>query len=175
MSSDVVAFAGVTKRYGDVVAVDDVSLRIRRGDIYGLLGLNGAGKTTLIRLLPGMVRPTAGVVSVFGEPIGPRTRRVWARVGHLVEAPSAYPELTVLENLSLQAHRDVAGRAAATDEHLRHAAVPGGEAVIVGAWCHRRDLAGLPGVEVVDPPLPLRLVLPGRVAHQQVAEVVVQV
>ena len=82
-------------------AVDAVDLRVDRGEIYGFLGLNGAGKTTTIRALLGMIRPSAGGVSLFGEPIGPGGRGPWRRVGHLVEAPAAYPELTVRENLEI--------------------------------------------------------------------------
>jgi ABC-2 type transport system ATP-binding protein len=84
-----------------VVAVDHVSVRVEQGEIYALLGLNGAGKTTLIRMLLGMVRPTAGRLSLFDLPIRPGVRSVWARVGYLVETPAAYPELTVRENLRL--------------------------------------------------------------------------
>src|SRR6266498_4792781 len=91
----------LVKRYGVVTAVDAVSLRVARGEIYGFLGLNGAGKTTTIRALLGMIRPSSGVVSLFGEPIGPGGCGPWRRVGHLVETPAAYPELTVRENLEV--------------------------------------------------------------------------
>src|SRR5215211_2941242 len=91
----------LVKRYGAVTAVDAVSLRVAKGEIYGFLGLNGAGKTTTIRALLGMIRPNSGVVSLFGEPIGPNGRGPWRRVGHLVETPAAYPELTVCENLEV--------------------------------------------------------------------------
>jgi len=92
---------GLSKRYGDVRAVDAVDLRVDRGEVYGFLGLNGAGKTTTNRALLGMIRPSAGGVSLFGEPIGPGGRGPWRRVGHLVETPAAYPELTVRENLEV--------------------------------------------------------------------------
>jgi ABC-2 type transport system ATP-binding protein len=117
MSGDAVTLAGLTKLYGDVTAVDDVSLRVPPGEIYALLGLNGAGKTTLIRLLLGMVRPTVGEVTVLGEQIHRGSRAVWSRVGYLVETPVAYPELTVRENLLLQArlHR-LDGRRDAVDD-----------------------------------------------------------
>lgn len=95
--------SGLTKHYGDVVAVDQLSLRIRPGEIYALLGLNGAGKTTTIRMLLGMVRPTSGTVSVLGTQVRPGQHAVWARVGYLVETPAAYPELTVTENLRVAA------------------------------------------------------------------------
>ena len=91
----------LTKNYGDVRAVNSVSLRVRPGEIYGFLGLNGAGKTTTIRTLLGMIRPSAGDVKVLGKPVGPHGRGPWARVGHLVESPSAYPELSVRENLEI--------------------------------------------------------------------------
>jgi ABC-2 type transport system ATP-binding protein len=91
----------LTKNYGDVRAVNSVSLRVRPGEIYGFLGLNGAGKTTTIRTLLGMIRPSAGDLKVLGQPVGPHGRGPWARVGHLVESPSAYPELSVRENLEI--------------------------------------------------------------------------
>jgi len=92
---------GLSKSYGDVHAVNAVSLRVKRGEIYGFLGLNGAGKTTTIRALLGMIRPSAGTVRVLGQAVGPNGRGPWAKVGHLVETPSAYPELTVHENLEI--------------------------------------------------------------------------
>jgi len=91
----------LSKFYGDVRAVNSVNLRVKRGEIYGFLGLNGAGKTTTIRTLLGMVRPSAGNVRVLDQAVGPNGRGPWARVGHLVESPSAYPELTVRENLEV--------------------------------------------------------------------------
>jgi ABC-2 type transport system ATP-binding protein len=92
---------GLSKFYGPVRAVDSVSLRVGRGEIYGFLGLNGAGKTTTIRALLGMIRPSAGSVKVLGQDVGPNGRGPWKRVGHMVERPSAYPELTVRENLEV--------------------------------------------------------------------------
>src|SRR5512138_659113 len=91
----------LSKSYGNLRAVDAVDLRVKPGEIYGFIGLNGAGKTTTIRALLGMIRPTAGSVRVLGERVGPNGRGPWRRVGHMVEAPSAYPELTVRENLEV--------------------------------------------------------------------------
>ena len=91
----------LSKHFGDVLAVDSVDLRVKQGEIYGFLGLNGAGKTTTIRALLGMIRPSAGDVKVLEQAVGPNGRGPWARVGHLVEDPSAYPELTVRENLEI--------------------------------------------------------------------------
>lgn len=89
----------LVKRYGAVTAVDGVSLRVDRGEIYAFLGLNGAGKTTTIRMLLGMVKPTAGEVRVLGQRITPGSTTPWQSVGYLVETPHAYPELSVRENL----------------------------------------------------------------------------
>jgi ABC-2 type transport system ATP-binding protein len=92
---------GLTKRYGAIRAVDDVSLRVRRGEIYAFLGLNGAGKTTTIRMLLGMIQPTSGAAYLLGRPVHVDARDLWAQVGYLVETPHAYPELTVRENLEV--------------------------------------------------------------------------
>ncbi len=92
---------GLSKYYGRVHAVESVNLRVGRGEIYGFLGLNGAGKTTTIRALLGMVRPSAGSVKVLGQEVGLGGRGPWRQVGHMVESPSAYPELTVRENLEV--------------------------------------------------------------------------
>jgi ABC-2 type transport system ATP-binding protein len=92
---------GLSKSFGKVRAIDSVSLRVGQGEIYGFLGLNGAGKTTTIRALLGMIRPSAGAVRVLGQAVGPNGRGPWRRVGHLVERPAAYPELTVRENLEI--------------------------------------------------------------------------
>ena len=91
----------LTKVFGDVRAVDAIDLRVSLGEIYGFLGLNGAGKTTTIRALLGMIRPSGGNVKVLGQAVGPDGRGPWAQVGHLVESPSAYPELSVRENLDI--------------------------------------------------------------------------
>jgi ABC-2 type transport system ATP-binding protein len=92
---------GLSKTYGEVRALDSVDLRVKQGEVYGYLGLNGAGKTTTIRALLGMICPSAGAVKVLGQPVGPHGRGPWSQVGHLVESPAAYPELTVRENLEI--------------------------------------------------------------------------
>lgn len=101
MSTYAIETNGMTKHFGQVTAVNDVDLHVGVGEIYGFLGLNGAGKTTTIRALLGMIRLNAGKVMVLGQPVGLHGRGPWARVGHLVEHPSAYPELTVRENLDV--------------------------------------------------------------------------
>lgn len=91
----------LAKRYGGVTAVEHLSLRVAEGEIYAFLGLNGAGKTTTIRMLLGMIRPTAGSAHVLGTRVRMGRRAPWAAVGYLVEMPSCYPELTVRENLEV--------------------------------------------------------------------------
>ena len=90
-----------SKSYGDVHAVKNVSLRVMPGEIYGFLGLNGAGKTTTIRAMLGMIHPSSGQISVLGQPVGPAGQGPWGKVGYLVENASAYPDLTVRENLEI--------------------------------------------------------------------------
>jgi ABC-2 type transport system ATP-binding protein len=101
MSDFAIETSKLTKDFGDVRAVDAIDLRVGAGEIYGFLGLNGAGKTTTIRALLGMIRPSAGDVKVLGQAVGPNGRGPWGQVGHLVESPSAYPELSVRENLEI--------------------------------------------------------------------------
>jgi ABC-2 type transport system ATP-binding protein len=89
------------KNYGDVKAVEHLSLRVAEGEIYAFLGLNGAGKTTTIRMLLGMIKPTTGSARVLQTRVRLGSREPWASVGYLVETPHCYPELNVLENLEI--------------------------------------------------------------------------
>ena len=90
------------KRYdGRIVAVDRLSLRVRRGEVYGFLGPNGAGKTTTLRMLLGLVRPTSGSALVLGAP--PGSPESLARVGALIESPTFYPFLSGRDNLRVLA------------------------------------------------------------------------
>jgi ABC-2 type transport system ATP-binding protein len=108
MTTDVVVTTrGLTKRFGHVTAVEDLDLEVRRGEIYAFLGRNGAGKTTTIRMILGLIRPMAGEVRVFGEPVRSSSPEWLRRVGCLVETATAYPNLTVRENLQL--HRRLTG------------------------------------------------------------------
>ena len=92
---------GLTKHFGDVIAVNNLSLNIHKGEIYGFLGLNGAGKTTTIRMFLGMIKPNSGSVSLLGTGIHPGNQAIWQRIGYMVETPGAYPDLTVRENLEI--------------------------------------------------------------------------
>jgi ABC-2 type transport system ATP-binding protein len=92
---------GLTKRYGGVEAVRDLDLEVREGDLFGFLGPNGSGKTTTVRMLLGLVFPTAGRVELLGQPMPRAGRTVLAEVGSLVEGPAFYPHLSGRANLSL--------------------------------------------------------------------------
>lgn len=91
----------LTKRYGEHLAVDAVSLTVRRGEVYGFLGPNGAGKTTTLRMVLGLVRPTGGSATVLGEPAGSPEANL--RVGALVEGPGFFPYLSGRDNLRVLA------------------------------------------------------------------------
>ncbi|HZL04707.1 MAG TPA: ABC transporter ATP-binding protein, partial [Coriobacteriia bacterium] len=93
---------GLTKTFGSVRAVEDLSLTVLRGEIYAFLGRNGAGKTTTIRLMLALIKPTAGSVEVLGHRMAPNAVRAFARIGSMVEGAGAYGNLTVRENLELQ-------------------------------------------------------------------------
>ncbi|NYJ07596.1 ABC transporter ATP-binding protein [Petropleomorpha daqingensis] len=101
MSETVVGTDRLTKRYGDRLAVDSVSLTVRRGEVYGFLGPNGAGKTTTLRMLLGLVRPSGGTATVLGAAPGSRT--AVAGTGALVEGPGFYPYLSGRDNLRVLA------------------------------------------------------------------------
>jgi ABC-2 type transport system ATP-binding protein len=89
--------AGATRRFGELTVVDRVDLTVAAGEVVGLIGANGAGKTTLIRMLLGLLAPTAGQVLLFGEPPSRRTR---ARLGYVPQSLGLYEDLTVGENLA---------------------------------------------------------------------------
>src|SRR5690348_3651556 len=111
--------AALTKRFGERVAVDAVSLSVPRGTAYGFLGHNGAGKTTLIRMLLGLTRASAGSASVLGLPVPDQRARALARVGAIVEEPSFYPHLTGRENLKVAAAMRDAASLMRIDEVLQ--------------------------------------------------------
>ena len=91
----------ISKTYKDIQAVKDVSITIHQGEIYGFIGLNGAGKTTTIRMFLGMIHPTNGACYIKGKKVSQKNYDIWKDVGHIVETPHSYPELTVEENLHI--------------------------------------------------------------------------
>ncbi|MEV4262965.1 ABC transporter ATP-binding protein [Kribbella sp. NPDC049584] len=96
-----VEVSGLTKRYGDTLAVDGVDLTVLPGEVYGFLGPNGAGKTTTLRILTGLIAPTSGDVRVLGGK--PGQTDVLGRTGSMIESPAFYPYLSGLDNLRLLA------------------------------------------------------------------------
>src|SRR5918992_1919653 len=98
---------GLTKRFGDFVAVEDLSFVVRRGDVYGFLGPNGSGKSTTIRMILGLIRPTSGEVRIFGRPATSPEER--AEMAGFVEAPGFYEYLSARDNLRLLAAADRRG------------------------------------------------------------------
>lgn len=97
----------IARRFGELTALQQVSLRVPESGVYGFLGLNGAGKTTTIRILLGLIKADAGSIELFGKPF---SRDVLRRVGSLVEMPSLYPHLTGRENLEVTRRQIAAPR-----------------------------------------------------------------
>ncbi|UCL87453.1 ribosome-associated ATPase/putative transporter RbbA [Pseudomonas sp. HS-18] len=94
---------GLTCRFGDFVAVDHVSFRIERGEIFGFLGSNGCGKSTTMKMLTGLLPASEGTCALFGQPVNANDMETRRRVGYMSQAFSLYAELTVLQNLELHA------------------------------------------------------------------------
>jgi ABC-2 type transport system ATP-binding protein len=104
-----VAARGLVKRYGHILAVDHVDLDVQPGDVYGFLGPNGAGKTTTLRMMLGLIRPTAGDVKLFGRDPLVEGAHALDGVAGFVEAPRFYPYLSARKNLELLAAFDGGG------------------------------------------------------------------
>lgn len=117
----------LSKSYNGEPAVDSIDLDVSAGEIHAIVGLNGAGKTSLMRMLLGMIRPDGGQALLLGTDVRTDPRAIWAQVGHLIETPFAYPELSVAGNL----------RAAA----LLHGLAPGGSQAAIDAAIDMFELA----------------------------------
>jgi len=130
MNTDVIRTENISKHYGDVRAVQGVSLCVRRGEVYGFLGLNGSGKTTTIRMLLGMIRPTSGAAFINGERVYADNTELWKHIGSLVEIPYSYPNLTVYENLEIIRRLRFISDKRATDQVI--------EKLQLGAYVNRR-------------------------------------
>lgn len=120
------------RHFGAEKAVDGVDLEVAVGEIHAVVGLNGAGKTTLMRLLLGMLRPDSGRARVLGHDAHQAPDHVWSVVGHLIETPFAYPELSVRENVMASAllHGLPGTRLDVVEEVI--------EAFELGHWSERR-------------------------------------
>lgn len=160
MSEVAVAIEKVTKRYGDLVAVDNVSLAISRGEVYSLVGANGAGKSTLFRMLVGITEPDAGRLSVCGEEISNRAPSTRKHLGYLPEELVLYERLTGREYLELVAGLKDAGASGITDELEFFELIPARNKLVGGYSLGMRKKIGLaaamlgsPDVLVLDEPL----------------------
>jgi ABC-2 type transport system ATP-binding protein len=98
---DAIRVHGLTKRYGEHVAVDGISFEVHEGEAFGILGPNGAGKTTTLEMIEGLRRPDAGEVEVLGQPVWPDPRSVQARIGVQLQSTSLFDKLTARELLVL--------------------------------------------------------------------------
>ena len=120
---DAIIAKGLTMRFGDFTAVDDVSFNIERGEIFGFLGSNGCGKTTTMKMLTGLLTPSDGEAWLFGQPTDAQDVATRSQVGFMTQAFSLYAELTVRQNLLLHArlfHIDKALIALRVEEMLEH-------------------------------------------------------
>jgi ABC-2 type transport system ATP-binding protein len=144
---------GLVKRYGDLVAVAGVDLTVNPGDVYGYLGPNGAGKTTSLRMMLGLIRPTAGIVRVFGrDPF--ETVRALEGVAGFVEAPTFYPYMSGHRNLELLAAFDGDGASARIDQALETVELSHRAGDRVGGYSHgMRQRLGIAAALLRDPGL----------------------
>ncbi len=102
-NDSIVALSCLYKSFGHIQAVDNLSLNVFRGDIYGFLGPNGSGKSTTIRMMLSLIHPDSGEVRLFGERLSENNRRILSKVGALIERPDFYNYLSALRNLEILA------------------------------------------------------------------------
>ncbi len=144
---------GLVKRYGELAAVAGVDVTVEVGDVYGYLGPNGAGKTTSLRMMLGLIRPTAGAVRLFGRDPWESVRALDGVAG-FVEAPTFYPYLSGRRNLELLAAFDGNGAAQRIDEALERVELSDRAADRVGGYSHgMRQRLGIAAALLRDPKL----------------------
>jgi ABC-2 type transport system ATP-binding protein len=145
---------GLVKRYGELVAVDNVDLTVGAGDVYGYLGPNGAGKTTSLRMLLGLIRPDGGSAKLFGRDPLVEGARALDGVAGFVEAPRFYPYLSGRRNLELVAALDGDGAAGRIDAALETVDLADRAKDKVGGYSHgMRQRLGIAGALLRDPRL----------------------
>lgn len=123
----------LTKKFGDLTAVDRLTLSIAEGEVFGFLGPNGAGKTTTVRMLTSLIAPTGGTATLLGHRLGEADTEIRRNVGILTETPGMYERLSAYKNLAIYARlyevKDVDGQ---VEKYLR----------LLGLWARRNDAAG---------------------------------
>jgi len=100
---NVIEISGLTKRFKDVLAVDELNFTVNRGDVFGFLGPNGAGKSTTIRMILSLITPTSGKIKIFGKSLKENRKEILTNVGAIVEKPDFYQYLTAIKNLEILA------------------------------------------------------------------------
>ncbi|MDF2838097.1 MAG: bacitracin transporter ATP-binding protein, partial [Paenibacillus sp.] len=116
--TDIIRTRLLSKSYGMQDVVTNVTMRVKKGEIYGFLGPNGAGKSTLMKMLLNLAKPTGGEIVLFGERLAPTSTEPLKRIGHMIEAPVFYEKLTAEQNLGLHAEYMGCYRAGAAKEAL---------------------------------------------------------
>ena len=101
---NIIEIKNLTKKFGDFVAVNNVSFNIKKGDVFGFLGPNGSGKTTVIRMIMGLIIPTSGIGKVLGYDISKENENIRQHIGYMSQKFSLYEDLTVDENLDFYAN-----------------------------------------------------------------------
>jgi ABC-2 type transport system ATP-binding protein len=132
-STGTIVVEGLTKRFGDLTAVNGLSLTIPEGEVFGLLGPNGAGKTTTIRMLSALIAPSSGEASVAGFKVGEQDTQIRRNVGILTESPGLYNQLSAERNLGFFAELyEVEHVAEQVEKYLR----------MLGLWDRRHEAVG---------------------------------
>lgn len=133
LANDAIVTEKLSRSFGDLIAVDSMTLRISQGEVFGFLGPNGAGKTTLVRMLMTLIAPTSGKAWVNGVQVGFEDQKIRKNVGLLTETPGLYEQLSAARNLEIFAElyevKEVAGQ---VEKFLR----------MLDLWDRRNDMAG---------------------------------
>lgn len=131
--TDMITINNLTKSFGDILAVDNLSLNIKSGEVFGILGPNGAGKTTTIRMLSSLIGPTSGSATVAGLEVGKDNQEIRRNVGILTESPGLYDRLTAERNLLFFARlHEVEDPEGQVEKYLK----------MLELWGRRRDVVG---------------------------------
>lgn len=101
MQEEIIKVSNLSKKFGDFVAVNDVSFTVNRGDVYGFLGQNGAGKSTTIRMLLSLIEPTGGQIEIFGHQLKTHRKQILSKIGAVIERPDLYKYLSAYDNINM--------------------------------------------------------------------------